>query len=166
MLYRYFPSKAGLFEAAVLAPFDAFVTELVDGWRSASVEDLSTADLIGGFTRSLYQFTATHRGLMITLLAADAHGDDELAGVRAAFRATIDRVMAQVKADQDARGWADIDSDVAAPVTIAMIMSSALLDDWLFPAAGEHPGTERLLAELTRYEVRAITGQHLGSEAG
>jgi AcrR family transcriptional regulator len=161
ILYRYFPSKAILFEASVLQPFDDFVSDLVENWRSASIERLSTEDLIGGFTRDLYHFTATHRGLMIALLAADAHGDEELAHVRDTFRHTLERVMSQVKADQDARGWSDIDSDIAAPVTMAMIISSALLDDWLFPSGAEHPTTERLLTELTRYEVRAITGKHI-----
>jgi AcrR family transcriptional regulator len=76
VLYRYLPSKAELFEESVLRPFEDFLTRLVDDWRRSSVSALSTDDLIAGFTRSLYNFTATHRGLIIALLAADAHGED------------------------------------------------------------------------------------------
>jgi len=158
MLYRYFPTKAELFEASVLRPFEEFVDELVKDWRNASLSTLSTPELIAGFTRQLYDFTATHRGLMLALIAADAFDDDSLGNVRSSFTQTIDNVVAQVMAEREARGWNDIDAEVATPATMAMIISTALLDDWLFDRGTRKPSRDRILTELTRYEVRAITG--------
>lgn len=160
VLYRYFPSKADLFRESVLKPFETFVNALVDGWRASTTADLATPELIAGFTEELYDFTRSHRGLMLTLIAAEAH-DDNLGDVRAAFSDTIQRVVAQVLADREARGWTDIDAAVAAPLTMAMIIAAALLDEWLFPAA-DRPDRERILTELTRYEIRAITGANPG----
>jgi AcrR family transcriptional regulator len=161
MLYRHFPTKAKLFEESVFNPFAEFVGELVGRSRADVLQELGTADVIARFTRELYEFTATHRGLMLALIAADAHGDEDLIEVRSAFRRTIEQVLDEVKAAAQTRGWSDIDFDVAAPVSMATIISSALLDDWLFPPGPHHPGTERILGELARYEVRAITGQPL-----
>jgi AcrR family transcriptional regulator len=158
MLYRYFPSKAQLFEASVLRPFEEFLGDLVKDWRNASLSTLSTPELIAGFTRRLYDFTATHRGLMLALIAADAFDDDTLGDVRGSFTHTINNVVAQVMAEREARGWEDIDAEIAAPATIAMIIATALLDNWLFDRGTVNPSRDRILTELTRYEVRAITG--------
>ena len=158
MLYRYFPSKAELFEASVLRPFEEFLGELVNEWRNASLSTLSTPELISGFTRELYDFTVTHRGLMMALIAADAHSDDGLRDVRASFTDTINDVVTQVMAEREARGWDDIDAEIAAPTTMAMIIATALLNDWLFGRDGTRPSRDRVLAELTRYELRAILG--------
>lgn len=158
VLYRYFPSKSQLFAEAVLRPFEDFVGHLVDDWRNTSVSELSTDDLIAGFTRSLYDFTARHRGLILALLAADAHGGDPMADTKTSFAQTIHAVVGRALDDAANRGWGDIDVEVAAPATMAMIISTALLDDWLFPRRGR-PSRERILHEMIRYEIRAITGE-------
>ena len=158
VLYRYFPSKSQLFEEAVLRPFEDFVAHLVDDWRKTSVSVLSTADLIAGFTRSLYDFTVRHRGLIMALLAADAHSEDPMTETKTSFAQTIHAVVGRALDDAANRGWADIDVEVAAPATMAMIISTALLDDWLFPHT-ERPNRERILNEMIRYEIRAITGE-------
>ena len=158
MLYRYFPTKAELFEASVLRPFEEFVADLVKDWRNASTSTLPTAELIAGFTHQLYDFTVTHRGLLLTLIAADAFDDDSLGDVRAGFTETINNVVTQVMAEREARGWDDIDAEIAAPATMAMIIATALLGDGLFDGNGTRPSRDRILTELTRYEIRAITG--------
>jgi hypothetical protein len=93
----------------------------------------------------------------MTLLAADVHGTDSISETKTAFAQSIGSVVARALADASNRGWSDIDVEVAVPATMAMIISTAMLDDWLFPPAGK-PDTERILAELIRYEIRAITG--------
>jgi AcrR family transcriptional regulator len=157
ILYRYFPSKAELFEESVVGPFQAFVTTLVDGWRATSVSEVSTSDLIAGFTESLYDFSLTHRGLIAALLAADVHGSDATGEAKAAFRQTISAVVARALEDAVSRGWVDIDVEVAVPMTMSLIISTALLDAWLFPDA-PRPDRDRILKEMIRYEIRAITG--------
>jgi AcrR family transcriptional regulator len=160
-LYRHFPSKAKLFEESVFRPFAEFLEQLISGWRAGSLDELSNADLIGGFTRDMYEFTRTHRGLMLALISADAHGDEELGDVRSAFRDAVAQVIAQTRADEASRGWSDIDQEVTVPITLAMMISTALLDGWFFPPGADHPGKQRVLDELTRYEVRAITGEQI-----
>lgn len=157
ILYRYFPSKAELFEESVLAPFQAFVAALTDGWRATSTSEVSTPDLIAGFTESLYDFTFNHRGLILALLAADAHGGDSTGGAKTSFAQTVSDVVARALEDAVSRGWSDIDVEVAVPVTMSLIISTALLDDWLFPPT-MRPDRDRILKELIRYEITAITG--------
>ena len=158
VLYRYFPSKATLFEESVVKPFFDVLAKLVDGWISNTEGDLRTEDLIAHFTIELYDFAHDRSGSLMALLAADAHGDEELEAPRHFFQAGMDRLLEQVRADKDLRGWGDIDYEVAAPITIALIVASALLGSWLFPAGSARPGRDRLLSEMIRYEIRAITG--------
>ena len=164
-LYRHFPSKAKLFEESVFRPFEEFLSELISRWQAGALDELPDDELIGGFTRDMYEFTRTHRGLMLALIGADAHGDEELGDVKSAFRKVVAQVATQVRADEGSRAWAeDMDVDVAPPLTIAMMISSALLDGWLFPPGADHPGTERVLDEMIRYEVRAITGERIARD--
>jgi AcrR family transcriptional regulator len=157
VLYRYFPSKAELFEESVLGPFQAFVTALTDDWRATSISAVSTPELIAGFTESLYNFTLTHRGLIVALLAADAHGGDSIGDAKTSFAQTISAVVSRALEEAVSRGWADIDVEVAVPATMSLIISTALLDDWLFPRT-IRPDRDRILKEMIRYEIRAITG--------
>ena len=158
ILYRHFSTKAELFEESVLGPFQAFVTALTDDWRATSISALSTPDLIAGFTESLYDFALTHRGLIIALLAADAHGGDSIGDAKTSFAHTISGVVTRALEDAVSRGWSDIDVEVAVPMTMSLIISTALLDDWLFPH-NRRPNRDRILNEMIRYEVRAITGE-------
>ena len=157
ILYRYFPSKAELFAESVLGPVQAFVRTLTDDWREISTAQVSTPDLIAGFSESIYDFAVTHRGLIAALLAAHAHGDGFTADAKASLTRTINDLVARGREESTGRGWADIDVDVALPATMALIISTAMLNDWLFPPE-IGLDRERILKELIRYEVRAITG--------
>jgi AcrR family transcriptional regulator len=153
MLYRYFDSKAELFEASVLSPFKEFVTGLVSEWQSQPVSSLPNEALLASFTKQVYDFTVEHRRLMLALIAADAFDDDPTGNVRQAFTETIGQVLRQVKAEQDARGLSAVDLDIAAPAMMAMIIATALLEEWLLAHTASGPTRQRILAELTQITI-------------
>ncbi|MUL65937.1 hypothetical protein BOO86_15785 [Mycobacterium sp. CBMA 234] len=157
ILYRYFPSKAELFAESVLGPVQAFVQTLTDDWRQIPTAEVSTPDLIAGFTESIYDFAVTHRGLIAALLGAHAHGDGFTTDAKTSLTQTINDLVGRGTEEAAGRGWADIDVHVALPATMSLIISTALLNDWLFPPA-LGLDRERILKELIRYEIRAITG--------
>ena len=95
--------------------------------------------------------------VLAALLAAHAHGDGFTADAKASLTRTINDLVARGREESTGRGWADIDVDVALPATMALIISTAMLNDWLFPPE-IGLDRERILKELIRYEVRAITG--------
>src|SRR5262249_10533847 len=74
LLFRHFGNKAGLFDEAVLDPFEKFVDEWVRRWaqhgglRGESLEEIS-AD----YVELLYGFFDDNRQLVTALLAARAH---------------------------------------------------------------------------------------------
>lgn len=79
LMFRHFGSKAGLFRAAMIAPFVAFVDEFVDNHAEIVVGDDDlfevTLELIGG----LYDIFTTHRGLVAALWSATTHSGSDLA---------------------------------------------------------------------------------------
>ena len=166
MLYRYFDSKAELFEASVLSPFKEFVTGLVSDWRSQPVSSLPNAELLAGFTRQVYDFTVEHRRLMLALLAADAFDDDPTGNVRLALTETIGQVVEQVKAEQEARGLTAVDVDIAAPAMMVMIIATALMEEWLLAHTPSGPTRQRILDELTQITVDTATRTHVRPAAG
>jgi AcrR family transcriptional regulator len=164
MLYRYFDSKAELFEASVLSPFKEFVSGLVSEWQSQPVSSLPNETLLASFTEQVYDFTVEHRRLMLALIAADAFDDDPTGNVRQAFTETIGQIVHQVKAEQEARGLSAVDIEIAAPAMMAMIIATALLEEWLLAHTASGPTRQRILAELTQITSdTAARPQHPGS---
>jgi hypothetical protein len=94
--------------------------------------------------------------MLLTLIAADAFDDNTLGDVKSSFTKVIGDVVKQVVADRDIRQWNSVDVEVAAPITMAMIMASALLEGWIFPMAKSKPERLRVLAEMARYVLQAL----------
>ena len=151
MLYRHFSSKAALFEASVLEPFSRFVTELNQQWSGANDSALPNDRLIESFTTQVYDFASTHRRMMLTLISAAAFDDEALGDLPAQFAVIINRVVAQTAAQRADRGWDAIDTEVAVPVALAMMISTTLLERWFFAADETRPSRERIVTELVEW---------------
>lgn len=155
VLYRYFSSKSDLFKASVVEPFEVFLADLLRGWRDRPVDDFPSDQLVVEFTSRLYDFAVEHRRLILTLISTDSHSDEDLDEVKWSLAAAVKDLSDRVVAEQDSRHWNHVDVEIAAPVTICMIICSAVLDRWLF--MGDQPSRERVIAELVRYERAAMT---------
>jgi len=162
MLYRYFPGKAAVFEAAVLEPFTELLAEYVTSWRARTLAELPTEALFADFNRRILAFAGEHRQELLVLLAADAFEADELRSGREAFAAVIAEIVEQVLADAPGRGWDGVDLEVATRATIAMVVGTALLEPWMYGPDAPLPATDRVIAELTAYELAATTTRSAG----
>jgi len=64
MLFRHFGSKAGLFEEAVLAPFNDFISRFTDDWANRPHGVLGPVQEARDFYRGLYRVLAENRRLI------------------------------------------------------------------------------------------------------
>ncbi|MGI8333061.1 TetR/AcrR family transcriptional regulator [Actinomadura scrupuli] len=149
LLFRNFGSKAALFREALVVPFTTFVEEFTETWRSLVPEETDEDELARHFVGRLYDLFVEHRGLVMTLWALDALGEDELAeaGIADVERALA--VLGRISAEGvDLRGLRSSHPDLAAHSTVAMIAGMAAFRSSFFGA--KPPSRDAIVDELTQ----------------
>jgi|SRR5215208_6492540 len=151
LLFRHFGSKAGLFEHAVLDPFEHFVDEWGSHWSRRGLRGESLEELARDYIELLYDFFDHNRQLMTTLLAAKAHHPptasrlDEL----------LQRLENTVREGSAQYGFPGGDPAITVRLTFGLVMSAVLHTDVLFPTGA--PTRDELIDELTRYMWQGVS---------
>jgi AcrR family transcriptional regulator len=155
LLFRNFGSKAALFREALVAPF----VELVDTFSEtfATIDPETTDDATVGreFLGSLYDLFVENRGLVMTLLAADALGDDELteAGIHDIGRALA--VLGRLGSEGIViKGMRAQHHELAARSTVAMVAGMAAFGTTFFD--GRPPARDDIVEELTQMTLHGF----------
>jgi AcrR family transcriptional regulator len=147
LLFRNFGSKAALFREALVVPFIDVVDAFSDAWPTISPETAVEEEVAAGFLGSLYDLFVENRGLVMTLLAADALSDEELAesGIRdiSDALAVIGRIGAE---GIDLKGLHSQDHELAARSTMAMVAGMAAFGKTFF--GGRPPSRDAIVREL------------------
>jgi len=156
MIFRHFGSKAKLFEEAVLAPFNTFVSEYIAGWaarprgmNSAYVETYE-------FYRGVYDVLSANRRLIHELIGARAVGGPLTADAASApqLGALLEQFEAIIEREIDDRGFRPFDPVVVTRITFGLVFSIAIFGDWMFEGATRpQPSVEEFLAEMARLTI-------------
>jgi AcrR family transcriptional regulator len=149
LLFRHFGSKAGLFREAVVAPFTTFVENFGSTWQSVVPEETSEEELSRQFVGQLYDVLIENRGLLLTLVTADALGGDEAedAGITDIRHAL--NTLGQISAEgMQMRGKQPSQPDLPAHSTVAMIVGMVALRSTFFGA--NPPSREAIIDELVQ----------------
>ena len=145
VLFRHFPTKERLFEAAVVEPFEEYVARYTEGWRHVPVTSADPATVLRDYAAALYDIVAAERELFAALMARGMHSDE----LTAAF-ARLDE-MADIVAAQH---HLDYDGPVAVRAAFMMVMSSSVYCESLF-AGAEGMTRDRIVTELGEMLVGA-----------
>lgn len=149
LLFRHFGSKAALFNEAVVGPFLQIVEDLRARWESIDPGPESAVPVGRDFLGSLYDLFVDNRGLLMTLWAADALTDEELADTGIA---EIDRAMALLGElggmGSEILGIHADHPDLAARSTVAMVAGMAAFGATFF--GGSRPPRDVIVEELTQ----------------
>ena len=162
MLYRHFPNKAAVFRECVVAPFHEFVDEFLAAMRTHSVADLPNRELFARFSETVYDLAVKNRSVLLAMLAAHKFSADEVGDLGRVGPGLLDFVHGFAE-QQHARGWDDVDVDVAARASVAMVLGLALFDDLLLTPKAKPISRKRLIAELTEFQLH---GYRRGAAAG
>ena len=158
-VYRRFGSKAKLFEATVLAPFNELTTSYLDTYQPQPDPSASTRDLATGFLEPFYDLLCERRGLLLALLAAaqfdEGFSDSETLRLTGLAH-LVQRLERQLETEVARRSLRGIDVAAAIRAVIAMVIGVALFGTWLQPD-GDDIGRERLLAEMAKLSIDGIT---------
>jgi len=156
MIFRHFGSKAKLFEEAVLAPFNTFVSEYVEAWaaRPRGVKDayLEARE----FYRGVYDVLAANRRLIHELIGARAVGGPLAADTTSAPRlgALLERFEEILDREHDDQGFRPFDPAVMTRLMFGLVFSIAILEDWMFEGATRpRPSVEAFIDEMARLTI-------------
>lgn len=143
-MFRIFPTKDSLYEAAVIQPFEAFLEDFHDRWMAAPVPGGDPEQVLRQFVIGMHGLVRQNRSI-ISALSSEAVSS----GAQKAFG----RLEEVGHAIADSYG---LDFDVAVAVRIATVAvaSVSLLEDSLFPPEADI-GSERVVDEMVRMLVGA-----------
>jgi AcrR family transcriptional regulator len=148
LLFRQFGSKAALFHETMVVPFTSFVDDFGRTWQAVVPEETDEDELASQFVGQLYDVFVEHRGLVLTLLASEALGEEEMAEAGIADIRRALAVLGRISAEGMAmRGMRSSHPDLAAYSTVAMIAGMAALRSTYFGT--KQPPREAIVEELT-----------------
>lgn len=126
-IYRRFESKAKLFEAAVLEPFDEVISAFGSNWLRHD-SDCTVEEMMRSFVEPLFTLFSENRDLALALVTSDGgpqESADDIAVARLAE--VLRRVQTHIEIESERRGLR-----VTHPATlltgIAMVLGMALIN--------------------------------------
>jgi AcrR family transcriptional regulator len=151
LLFRHFGNKAGLFDEAVLDPFEKFVDQWLRHWAQRGLRGESIDELAADYVELLYGFFEDNRQLVTALLSARAHHDTTATRLDELFS----RLEATVREGAAEYGLPASDPLLTVRLTFGMVMSAVVHDELLFPA-GESLSRERIVNEIARFLMHGV----------
>ena len=150
MVYRRFGSKAELFEAAVLAPFNDVISSYLASWESQGEAPATVEELTRQFVEPLYDLLSEHRGLVLALISAGIDTDSGRDGAIPGLPELIERLEPQIEIEAVRRPLPGLDVPATLRVSIGMVIGMAILGKWL--ADGDSGlSRDRIVREMVRY---------------
>jgi AcrR family transcriptional regulator len=161
-LHRHFPTKAELFQAAVLTPLGKFVEEYVQ----SRVERGNITEGPGPEMVRFYDgLTTALLGEHKLLLAAALSFTDEEALVSEQMRTYVDAFFSQLEtlvAQKVDELGLDVDPRLVPRIMVGAALGVVVYRGWLFPSE-PRPSRDELMAELAKLMVWGIAGKPGGA---
>lgn len=161
LIYLHFESKTGLFEAAVVEPFDAFMEDFADRWRRAASEPQSFEELARSWVGGMYDLLREHRRLVLALLMRAAYDEDaaDPGGGDSPFARLHALTEDIMRAELAARGLTHPDLPLSVRLPFAAVLAAAVFDRPVLAGTGRRPGRDRIVDELTALVVHGTAGR-------
>ncbi len=151
LVYRYFGSKAGLFEESIIGPGREFVDRFLAGWEERP-EQPALETKVRELVVALLGFVREHQGLIVAWALAESQGPREIAtdgihgqGVRRLAAALVGRT--------------DPDAEMAVSLAMGVILAVVTFTDVLFAADTPNRDPERLTDAVTRFVLAGVLAQ-------
>jgi len=168
MIFRHFGSKAKLFEEAVLAPFNTFVSEYVAGWAARPRAMNSAYVETYEFYRGVYDVLSANRRLIHEMIGARAIGGPLSTDAASApqLGALLEQIEAIIEREIDDRGFRPFDPAVVTRIIFGLVFSIAIFGDWMFEGATRpQPSVEAFIDEMARLTIYGAYPEDTGPAA-
>jgi AcrR family transcriptional regulator len=158
-LFRHFPSKAGLFDEAVVQPVQIFLERFVERRRERPIGKRDAAEATHEFYAELYDELARDARLLVALVAALAFDESDaelIAHVRPGLGRLLTGLDRHFAAEFTERGFG-IDPRLGLRIMVGAVLGLVVHGDWLFGDT-RRPSRDRIVNELTRLTVYGLAG--------
>jgi AcrR family transcriptional regulator len=149
LVFNYFGSKSGLFEAAVLAPFEAYVAEIGLNLLTRS-DNLSMLEDTRAFVTGLYDLFDRYRSLVLALITAQGTtGEGAGEKATASFGRLLEPMDKFAHSDEGRRRlWEGYDGRIAVRALMGLVISMTVLDTLLLDADSK-PSRDEMIEQLS-----------------
>jgi AcrR family transcriptional regulator len=141
VIFRIYPTKQALFDAAVLEPFDDFISEYTARWLAAPTPGGNPEEVLQQFVEDLHDLVRQNRQLVAALASSGS------LTVRAQPVLAKLEKMGTVIAETHGL---EFDPKLSVRIAAVMVAAVTMVEDELFDGAGD-----RLVAEMVRMLVGA-----------
>jgi AcrR family transcriptional regulator len=141
VIFRIYPTKQALFDAAVLEPFDDFISEYTARWLAAPMPGGNPEEVLQQFVEDLHDLVRQNRQLVAALASSGS-----LTVRTQPVLAKLEK-MGTVIAETHGLVF---DPKLSVRIAAVMVAAVTMLEDELFDGAGK-----RLVAEMVRMLVGA-----------
>lgn len=132
-LFRYFDSKAEIFQAAIFKPLSEHLQAFNDKYQANNDDDGNIRDRAQMYIGDLQDFIADHSKLFLSLIVAEAYASETMQGVsdieslRTYFQRGADSMNKRTK------GEPKVDPQLMVRVSFVAVLASVMFKDWIFP---------------------------------
>lgn len=133
LLFKYFGSKANLFQRAIFQPLDAQYHEFQQRYRKNDQQSGQRLSRSREYIREQYEFLSVHSRMFMSLALNEAFESDEFEGM-----AEVDGIQSYLTnmvhiVETRLTGEPRIKPKLLARISFATLLSSVLFREWLFP---------------------------------
>lgn len=132
-LFRYFDSKADIFQAAIFKPLSQHLARFNEQHMSGIDDGGSIRDKAHLYIAELQTFIAEHSRMFLSLIVAEAYASDSAQGVGGleGLKSYFDRGADTMRGRMGEQ--VSVAPELMVRVSFAAVLASVLFKDWIFP---------------------------------
>ena len=152
VIFRIYPTKQALFDAAVVEPFDQFLSEYTARWLAAPTPGGKPEEVLQQVVEELHDLVRENRQLVAALASSGS--------LTARTQPALAKLEKMGTVIAETHGLL-FDPELSVRIAAVMVVAVTMLEDQLFDGAGD-----RLVAEMVRMLVGAARYIPSSSEDG
>jgi AcrR family transcriptional regulator len=141
VIFRIYPTKQVLFDAAVIEPFDEFLSEYTERWLAAPTPGGRPEEVLQQFVQELHDLVRENRQLVAALASSGS--------LTARTQPALTRLEEMGAVIAETHGL-PFDPELSVRISAVMVVAVTMVEDQLFNGA-----SDRLVAEMVRMLVGA-----------
>jgi AcrR family transcriptional regulator len=144
VLFRIYPTKQALFDAAVVEPFDGFLSRYTERWLAAPTPGGDPEEVLQPFVEELHDLVRDNRQVVAALAASGS-----LTARTQPALAKLEKMGAAIAENQGLL----FDPKLSVRIAAVMVVAVTMLEDQLFDGGGDNLVKEmvRMLVGAARY---------------
>ena len=151
LVYRYFGSKAGLFEESIIGPAREFVDGFLCDWEQRD-DPPGLEEKVRVFVVQLLAFVQEHQGLIVAWALAQRDGGPREIATDGTHGQAVRRIATALGGEGD-------DAEMAVSHSMGLILSVATFADLMFAAESRNRDPDRLTEAVTRFVLAGFLAQ-------